>query len=204
MRERERDIMDNQQATPTEAEIAWLAGIIEGEGSLTMAPQPTGKKGDDRYQKIAFHIVIYNTDGGIVLKAVEIIEGLGIFPHIMERKQKMLQMEGRPGYLTKDSLFTLKIMKIRDALVLLEAVRPWLFGDKGKRADIILKFIRRRIQVLSDAGHNGMQGGYRPSYDVEDWKIMKEFLDLGGRSTKMPLVERVLNEYERRASELLV
>ncbi len=191
--------MDDQQATPTEAEIAWLAGIMEGEGSLTMAPQHTGKAKDDRYLKIAVHIVIYNTDAGIICKVIEIMEKLGISPHLMERQQKTLQMEGRPGYLTKDSLFTVKVMKLRQGLELLDRLRPWLFGDKGKRADLIMKFMRRRLSVVEKAGHYGTQGGYRPSYDVVDWQTMREFLQLGGRSTKVDLVERVLNEYEQSA-----
>ena len=28
---------ENQQGTPTEAEIAWLGGIIEGEGSVMLS-----------------------------------------------------------------------------------------------------------------------------------------------------------------------
>ena len=191
--------MDNRQATPTEPEIAWLAGILEGEGTLTMAPQRTGKAGDDRYLKIAVHISIYNTDAGIILKAAEIVEKMGISPHIKEREQKPLQIEGRPGYLTKDSLFIVRIRKLREALTFLEAIRPWLFGDKAKRADLILKFIRRRVAVIEGAGHNGTQGGFRPSYDVHDWQTMSEFLALGGRSTKNDLVARVLNEFEQRA-----
>lgn len=193
--------MDNQQATPTEAEIAWMAGILEGEGSLTMAPQHTGKEKSDRYLKIAVHIQIYNTDAGIIWKVAEIIEKLGITPHITEREQKALQMEGRPAYLTKDSLLTLRLGKVREALRFLEAVRPWMFGDKGKRADLMLKFLRRRISALSHRGHNGQQGGFRPSYDAEDWRTLKEFLALGGRSTKHEVVERVLNEYEQRARD---
>lgn len=192
--------MDNQQATPTEPEIAWLAGILEGEGTLTMAPQHTGKTGDDRYLKIAVCINIYNTDAGIIGKAVEVIEKMGINPHLKEREQKPLQMVGRPGYLNKDSLFTVRIRKLREGLTFLEALRPWLFGDKAKRADLILKFIRRRLSVVEGAGHKGQQGGFRPSYDAEDWRTMKEFLALGGRSTKHELVERVLNEYEQRVA----
>jgi len=196
--------MDNQQATPTEAEIAWLAGILEGEGSLSLAPQKTGDKKDDRYHKLAVHIVIYNTDGGIIGKVVEIMEKMGVSHHISERQQKPLQMEGRPSYLTRDSLFTVKVQRVRPSLHFLETLRPWLFGDKGKRVDLMLKFLRRRIDTLNECGHSGTQGGFRAPYDVEDWQIAKEFLELGGRSTKMPLVERVLNEYEQRAREMLL
>ena len=186
--------MDNQQATPTEAEIAWLAGILEGEGSLTLAPQPTGPKGSG-YLKIAFHVMIYNTDGGIIRKVVEIMGRLGIDPHIKERAQKPLQMEGRPGYLNRDTMFIVRIRTLDDIVKFLTPLRPWLFGDKGARADLILQFVSKRI--------NKIRGTYRKGpttpYDAEDWQTVKQFLELGGRSTKMPVVERVLNEHEQRA-----
>jgi hypothetical protein len=110
-------------------------------------------------------------------------------------------MIGRPDYLTKDSLFTVKIMKLREAEHLLGTLRPWLFGDKANRADIMLKFLRRRIASLTGVGHNGMHGGFRPGYDAEDWRTLKEFMSLGGRSTKMSFVEGVLNEFEQRIAE---
>lgn len=196
--------MDDQQATPTEAEIAWLGGIIEGEGTLSLAPQRTGKpsvKTGEQYHKIHVVVRLYNSDAGIILKALEIMERLGVNPHMTEREQKPLQLEGRDAYTSRNSMITLHVGLMAPAQRLLRAIRPWLFGEKSKRADIMLRFLDQRLDKIEQRKARKVTsggGGWKVPYDESDWKLCAEFMELT-RSTKKVFVAGVLNEYEQSA-----
>lgn len=201
--------MADQQATPTEGEIAWLGGIIEGEGTLSLAPTKAGSIGKNgkHYHRIMVIVRLYNSDAGIILKALEIMEKVGVHPHMSEREQKPLQLVGREAYRSQNSMITLHIGLIGPAQRLLQTIQPWLFGEKAKRAAIMLRFLDRRIARIEAKGarksSGGPQGGWKIPYDEEDWKLCSEFLDLT-RSTKKDFVAGVLNEYEQRAASYLL
>jgi hypothetical protein len=201
--------MGNQQATPTEGEIAWLGGIIEGEGTLSLAPTRTGGTGRNgqQYHKIVVMVRLYNSDAGIILKALEIMEKIGINPHLSEREQKPLQLVGREAYRSQNSMITLHIGLMEPARRLLRTIQPWLFGEKSKRAEIMLRFLDRRLTMIeakgAKASSGGPQGGWKVPYDEEDWKLCSEFLGLT-RSTKKEFVAGVLNEYEQRTAAQLL
>jgi len=150
---------------------------------------------------------LYNSDAGIILKALEIMEKIGVSPHICEREQKPLQLAGREAYRSQNSMITLHIGLMAPAQLLLQTIRPWLFGEKAKRADIMLRFLDRRLQMIEDRGarksSSGPQGGWKIPYDEEDWKLCSEFLGLT-RSTKKEFVAGVLNEYEQRTAGYLL
>lgn len=194
--------MDNQQATPTEAEIAWLGGIITGEGTLSMAPQKTGK--GTKYHKISIVVRIYNSDAGIILKALDILEKLGINPHLTEREQKPLQLEGRDAYTSRNPMLTLQTNLLGPAQRLLRAVQPWLAGEKAKRAELMLRYLDRRLSMIEARAAKTVAtggGGFKVPYDAEDWQICSDFLELT-KSTKKAFVAGVLNEYEQCALKL--
>src|SRR3990167_8672784 len=76
---------DNQQAKATEIEKAWLAGIIDGEGSVRI-DYPRIQKAGQRNGSAQPGIVITNTDWAIIEKSVDICQRIGVSPHVTTRR----------------------------------------------------------------------------------------------------------------------
>lgn len=185
---------DNQQATPTESEIAWLAGVIEGEGTLMMSLWMRNENRDTK-PKVGLQVKIYNSDAGIMRKACEILERLAVGFHLREREMKpMLKPDGDGHYHPTAPMLTITISNLAMVRKILKTIRPWLFGDKGARADLMLKFLDRRFAKYDDQSM-----GKRAPYDAGDIRIVHQFT----KSTKrgdIATVERVLNELEQSAA----
>ena len=186
---------DNQQATPTDCEIAWLAGIIEGEGTLMMSLWQRND-GPDRRPKVGLQVKVYNSDAGIMRQVASILERLAVGFHLRERDMPpMLKPEGQGYYMPVAPMLTATISRLSSVHHILTAIRPWLFGDKAARADLMLKFLERRFAKFEDDS----MGKWAP-YDAGDIRLVLQFAQKGRRAdTKM--VERVLNELEQDAAE---
>lgn len=185
---------DNQQATPTEGEIAWLAGIIEGEGTLCMSMWTRASYAVDRRPKIGLQVKIYNSDAGIIRKAASILELLVVGFHLKERDMPPMAKHGGGGYAPTAPMLTLTVSNLSAVRQLLLAVRPWLFGEKAARADLMLQFLARRF-----AKYETKSLGKRAAYDAGDVRLVLQFLKTGSRGD-IKTVERVLNELEQSAA----
>lgn len=183
---------DNQQATPTEGEVAWLAGIIEGEGTLCMSMWTRASYAVDRRPKIGLQVKIYNSDAGIIRKAASILELLTVGFHLKEREMPpMRKANGDGHYAPTAPMLTLTVSNLSAVRALLLRIRPWLFGEKAARADLMLKFLERRF-----AKYETKSLGKRAAYDADDVRLVLQFLKTGSRGD-IKTVERVLNELEQ-------
>ena len=181
--------MDNQQATLTEADIGWLAGIIEGEGSLSMNAYDRKDRGCNL--KVQTSIVIYNTDAGIINKATRILDQLDVGYYVKERDQKPMMREGG-HYMPTASMLSLLMKGLEDGLKVLRIIRPHMCGDKSHRADLMIRYLARRFEKIKDNG-----GNHRNlKIDREDLQVVADFYKITKRS-KPNTVKRVLNELER-------
>lgn len=189
---------ENQQGTPTESEIAWLAGIIEGEGSVMLSCFVRSGKHDK--PKIGVEIKLYNTDAGIIRKATDIIERLELSFHLGERAQKPMKMATGEKYGGRDPMLILTVKRMQSAYLLAKLIRPWMFGDKGARLDLMIQYLARRIEKFDEVG--GMLKGRRTPLDKEDIQLVadfyRRFVKRPGHNRKM--VEGLLNEYEQSSS----
>jgi hypothetical protein len=182
--------VDNQQATPTEAELAWLGGIIEGEGSLAMAIYH--HNGTARQPKVGLKVIVYNSDAGIMKQVVSILSRLLVGYHMRERElQPMRKANGEGYYKPTSPMLIITIGKFAAVETVLQAIRPWLFGDKAARADLMLQFLERR---------SAKNNGKRTLYDAGDMRLVLDFAHLGRRQDTT-LVERVLNELEQGSAQ---
>lgn len=180
---------DNQQATPSESEIAWLAGLIEGDGTLALTVHER-RQHEGSNPKISVLIRVYNTDAAIITKCVDILLRMGVGHYVEERDMKpMLKPDGEGTYHSPDPMLAVNVKKFADALVFLSRIRPWLFGDKAPRADLILKFLARRLARIEKEGN----GNTRLPYHRDDLCTAREFYALT-RKGKSPTLERVLND----------
>lgn len=171
--------MDNQHATKqrnaNESEFAWLAGFLEGEGTLMMRTQARSEREKgNRIPKISTEIRIYNTDACLIRKCIEIIRRMDIEPCIEEREQKPMPKPGGGEYTSVDPMLALKIAKPTQAIVFLRHIRPWLFGSKADRADLIIEYLARRLSRIAAAGKDPRG----VPYNEDDFSTVQRFFAL--------------------------
>jgi LAGLIDADG-like domain len=121
--------MGNQQAT--EAEIGWLAGIIDGEGHIGLS-----LANSNIARSVKFDLQIVNTDYALIDRVIAILNKLGINPYVRERTHN------------KTTWSTNKIVtvgKMAHIKIVLDAVLDNLTGMKREKADVVLALIGSRI-----------------------------------------------------------
>ena len=177
---------DNQQATPSEAEIAWLSGIIEGEGSLSLSAHV---RRDSAKPKVQAVVRIYNSDAGIIDKCVVVLEKLGIGYFVKERALgPELKVSGKT-YKARDPILEVQVKKFSETRSLVRTIRPWLFGNKRYRADLMLRFLDRRLARIEDEGG----GNTRLPFNKDDLQPVSDFYKLTRVNVPREL-EGVLND----------
>ena len=112
---------------PTEAEIGWLAGIIDGEGTITLSRHKSKSKHIRQSNPDGVNyfpvVIIGNTDARIIEEVVR-IAGCGTFHRASIANPKWTQMLRYEA-------------ACRKARHILQMVRPHL-RSKGEQADIVL------------------------------------------------------------------
>lgn len=184
--------MDNQQGTLTDADIGWIAGLMDGEGSITMNVRRKSWKG---WNGIGVDVSLYftNTDARIVRKVVELLERLiGSRPYVYEGQTKELyRADGTSYHNAAKSLLQVHIGKMSHIETVLAAIEPHLAGEKRDRSVLIREFIRRRRE------HKGVHTkGGASWYNGYDWAIVGRFYQLSGGKL-LPEVQGLLNEHEQ-------
>jgi hypothetical protein len=183
--------MGNQQETITQAEIGWLAGIIEGEGSITMNARKKQWKGWNGFG-VDMQVYAVNTDAGIIQKTVAILRKLGIEPYIYESKTVPIPHKRKDGtYSSEKTIMSVNVNKMAHILKVLNLIIPHIAGEKRNRAELIVDFITRRIERKGQHTQKGSSW-----MDDEDWEIVKDFYVLKGRELN-PELKRFLNDHTR-------
>lgn len=131
--------MGNQHTL--EVELAYLAGLIDGEGTITL--ERTGNRRLSGVTGLSPHVVIANTNEAIIQYAVQLFQRLGVNPHIKTQlkgygsRQKTCYWVGMTG-LTKSRK-------------VLEPLLPYLVG-KTAQARLVLDFIYYRGSTAEAKG----------------------------------------------------
>jgi len=135
----------------TDLEAAYLAGIIDGEGTLILAHR---RRNELRgWESIEPHISISNTDVGLMKYLSQL---LGIpFYAIKEKRSRRWKQS-----------FAISISAFAEIEALLSRVLPFLI-IKRRRAEIMLQLVRRRLSRLP--------------YTDDDRKLLKEFRRINRR-----------------------
>ena len=133
----------NQQASSTE--VAWMAGMLEGDGHITMRFNRVGKAAKKAYILTAVEFV--NTDKAIIEEVVRVCKMLGVNMYVKCSKQ------GSHG--KRMALWRCSTHRMKSAKPLLEAMYPYLVGEKKQRAEYMLQFIASRAKTLQTQHHPG-------------------------------------------------
>lgn len=147
--------MGNQQAKSVE--LAWLAGIIDGEGSILLGSKGKANKHPGYHGiQVGATIHITNTDGNIINRCVEIISSLGVNCHIANK-----------GFTPNHSVvYRIDIGKMAHIKTLLEALMPYLIGKIGQ-AKLVHRFVSQRITKW--------EAGLPRKFGEDDLEVIDEY-----------------------------
>ncbi len=125
--------MGNPQVT--DAEIGWLAGMIDGEGSIAIQRchhnTPSGRKG---YYSPRCQVV--NTDPALIATVVDLLTRFEVRFYITTNGSSDRRKE----------LFTIRVDGMEDIARLLAVVTPHLRGEKYARARLLMQYVTARMR----------------------------------------------------------
>ena len=187
------DTVDNPQQTIDRADIGWLAGVIDGEGSVLLFLGV--RKG--KLNNVSPQVIIGNTDTALIDKYVDICRRLRIGVHVSERKPRP---GGAPGMAPKRAkaykpLYAASTTGFMRVKTMLEVVTPYLVGAKAERAKLIGEFIEKRLAKGTRGGANRAHWPSTP-YDETDLRLILKVLS-HQHSKHTPVVEGMLRDYTR-------
>ncbi len=137
-----------------DTDLAWLAGIWDGEGSITMFAHQE-KNGST---KICPTCLVVNTDIRIINKVRKLLEELGCNFVIHEYKPKNEKHKVQWRITSRNT---------RYIVLLLTAIQPYLVGEKKEKAEILLAYCTQRIAKMERIPSKGST-----PYDEEDFKYL--------------------------------
>lgn len=172
----------------TEIDKAWLAGVIEGDGSLMMGfhQQHDRKKNGKRSFAVKPTINFSNQDIKLIERVANLFHGLtGKQPRIREL----------PGsYEHSREVITLELAGMQSVCVVLDALIPYFVGDKLSKARLLQIFIKSRLGKFGPGIH-----GILP-YDGDELVIIKRFYETTGPrkgGKRNPVIGEILREQMR-------
>ena len=145
--------MDNPQAKSEE--LAWLAGILDGEGSFLFLDN--GHKGSYKGKNVVPVIYITNTCGEIIDYSVSIMTKIGFNPRVYT-KQYRAKETWRPA-------FRIDVNKYSHMAMLIEAILPYL-RSKGGQARLMMRFLKAR------------EGRLHTRLDDECYAVLDEYFEI--------------------------
>ena len=172
---------DNQQEIH-ETDLAWLAGMIEADGSVGMGFQQTqGAKGKKLFATKP-NIAFTNQDALLIEKVSSIIKTI--------TNKNMFIREIKSGFDNGNSSISLLLSgleAVRDALL---AIEPYMVGSKGAKARLLIKYLDSRLSRTRTGQGN-------PPYDINELVIIKHFNDITKRKggKRNPDVVKILRDY---------
>lgn len=147
-----------------DTELAWLAGLWDGEGSITIFThvEKNGAK------KICPTLLVVNTDQTIIAEAARLLDEMGTSFAVFERKN--------PSDKHKDC-YQLSTRNMAYIKTVLEAILPYLVGKKPQ-AQLVLRYVNKKLTQRETNG--------RPRYDENDYILQAETQALNKRGKPTP------------------
>jgi len=133
----------------TETDRAWLAGIWDGEGSISLFSN-NEHNGSVKLKPV---VNMVNTDLAIINKVLDILEQAGCKPYIVNRPHSKKNANHR-------DVVEIKFSSIPSIIPALELMVPYLCGTKRAKAEILLRYAKRRADKFAVGDR---------TYDEDDW-----------------------------------
>lgn len=172
--------------------VGWLAGIIDGEGTVSLGISRRANR--SQLIRTSPKVIIANTDPGILDMCVKALQVVGV-GHYQRNERRP------PGHILGVSVpkfkpvTTIEVGGFKRVQRLLVAVRPFLAGEKGLRADLLLKFIDGRIGYAESS-----KKAQNLAYRQEDVDNALAFLRVT-RTKNIDHIAKILNEHTREIAK---
>lgn len=154
--------MGNQQVTQTD--LAWLAGIWDGEGHFSIRRTILHRGNSPQYSP---RLGVTNSNVQILTKAREILDTLGIGYYFREKDQG-----GFDG--SQKQVWLIAVETMVNAVKVITAIRPYLVG-KTFQADCILEYCERRLMVAGRKKGNKIR-----KYAARDYELVEKVFNANG------------------------
>lgn len=176
---------DNQQEIGL---VGWLAGIVDGEGTVSL----TISRRANRSQMIrtAPKVIIANTDPGIIDRCLLAFKQIGVGHYAQNVRRPAGHVIGVPVEKFKP-VVVLEVTGLKRVQTLLNAIRPFLAGEKATRADLLQKFIAGRIGYAASS-----KKAHNMAYRKEDVDNALAFLRVT-KTKNIDHIAKILNEHTR-------
>lgn len=147
---------------PQETDVAWLAGLIDGEGSFTITKN---RYAPDKPPNVKAALTIPSTDERIIAKTMQVIRSMGIKPYLCEHPPKT----------KRKRYWVVGITKLADLAKITELLIPYLM--RNDNAVMMNKYTTMRLTgPWIDKGNDPVTGkhkmGRRP-LAAEEWDIVQ-------------------------------
>jgi len=143
-------------------DIAWLAGMLNGDGCFSLQVRKRKERKNQHAAQVDLSLALTQTDGVIIEKAKIVMEKITeATPHIVEYA---------PSGAGKNTKLNLRYSKMAHIKKLLEAIEPFLVGNKAARARLIMAYINRRLSMTDVATRNK-----NPLHDKTSWQLIKKY-----------------------------
>lgn len=123
---------------PQERSLAWLAGVLESEGSISVQAYVMHKKGGNL--RLTPFICLVNTDQAIIAESVKLISEMLIGDD--RAKPRVCKASGT------NKICSLIRLDGTACKIVLEALLPYMIGEKRKNAQVVIDYINGRKQNL--------------------------------------------------------
>lgn len=121
---------------PAPIDLAWLGGIIDGEGSISF--QVTTRKTGNLV--IVPFVSITNTDEGIINKVMQVLDDIGV-----GYKASWVIDKNHPGHLKRCNIRIDRFARVKGVIPM---IYPYLNSVKQHNAEVVLNFIKEREENL--------------------------------------------------------
>jgi len=132
--------------SPTGIEIAWIAGLLEGEGSFGLGAVSQGKRGGELVRQL--RITCAMTDEDTIEKLHRLCGGT---------RNKESRLDPRRSY--AKPLYVWNLTRRKEVVALLECIRPHMSERRGLRIDELLQY-----NLDHPLKYKGLIHGTRNSY----------------------------------------
>ena len=155
--------MDNQQVTTHQ--LAWLAGIWDGEGSFCIVY--------DSNERYVPRITLSNTDVVMINEIIKIFDKSNIHGNLWQETTSRKQNHKKAYHIT--------INKMNDVKVITELMLPYLISKKP-RAELLIRFVNSRLKYKAKAKRDPETGKVRgiekQGYTEEEKSLYQQMKEL--------------------------